>query len=32
MRSLRERNEWKLFAALAKADRALAGIWWGVKG
>jgi len=28
MQSLRERNEWKLFAALAKADRALAGAWW----
>jgi ATP-binding cassette, subfamily B, bacterial len=28
MRRLRERNEWKLFAALAKADRALAGVWW----
>ncbi|MFL6293591.1 MAG: ABC transporter ATP-binding protein, partial [Thermoanaerobaculia bacterium] len=30
MRRLRERNEWKLFAALAKADRALAGVWWTV--
>ena len=30
MRRLRERNEWKLFAALAKADRSLAGIWWTV--
>jgi ATP-binding cassette subfamily B protein len=28
MRRLRERNEWKLFAALAKADPALAGVWW----
>jgi ATP-binding cassette, subfamily B, bacterial len=28
MRSLRERKEWKLFAALAKADPALAGAWW----
>jgi ATP-binding cassette subfamily B protein len=28
MHRLRERNEWKLFAALAKADRALAGAWW----
>jgi ATP-binding cassette, subfamily B, bacterial len=30
MRRLRERNEWRLFAALAKADRALAGVWWTV--
>jgi ATP-binding cassette subfamily B protein len=30
MRRLRERKEWKLFAALAKADRALAGAWWVV--
>jgi ATP-binding cassette subfamily B protein len=30
MRRLRERNEWKLFAVLAKADRTLAGIWWTV--
>jgi ABC-type multidrug transport system fused ATPase/permease subunit len=30
MRRLRERNEWKLFAVLAKADRALAGTWWAV--
>src|SRR5436305_13984133 len=28
MQRLRERKEWKLFAALAKADRALAGVWW----
>ncbi|HEX3525758.1 MAG TPA: ABC transporter ATP-binding protein [Thermoanaerobaculia bacterium] len=28
MQRLRERNEWKLFAAVAKADRALAGAWW----
>jgi ABC-type multidrug transport system fused ATPase/permease subunit len=28
MRTLRERKEWKLFAALAKADRALAAVWW----
>src|SRR3954451_15313263 len=28
MRRLRERKEWKLFAALAKADPALAGVWW----
>jgi ABC-type bacteriocin/lantibiotic exporter with double-glycine peptidase domain len=30
MPRLRERNEWKLFAALAKADRTLAGAWWTV--
>jgi ATP-binding cassette subfamily B protein len=30
MRRLRDRNEWKLFAVLAKADRALAGAWWAV--
>ena len=30
MRGLRERNEWKLFASLAKADRALAAVWWMV--
>ncbi len=30
MRRLRERNEWKLFAVLPKADRALAGVWWVV--
>ena len=30
MRRLRERNEWKLFAVLAKADPALAGVWWTV--
>jgi ABC-type multidrug transport system fused ATPase/permease subunit len=28
MARLRERNERKLFAVLAKADRALAGAWW----
>src|SRR3954454_12113981 len=28
MPPLRERKEWKLFAALAKADPALAGVWW----
>jgi ATP-binding cassette subfamily B protein len=28
MRRLRERKEWQLFSALAKADRALAGAWW----
>jgi len=35
MRRLRERNEWKLFAALWKADRALATAWWlalGLRG
>ncbi len=30
MLRLRERNEWKLFAVLARADRALAGVWWTV--
>src|SRR4051812_41967502 len=30
MPPLRERKEWKLFAALAKADPALAGAWWVV--
>ncbi|MEA2604390.1 MAG: ATP-binding cassette, subfamily bacterial [Acidobacteriota bacterium] len=30
MKSLRERKEWKLFAVLPKADRALAGAWWTV--
>ncbi|HEX4567296.1 MAG TPA: ABC transporter ATP-binding protein [Vicinamibacterales bacterium] len=25
---LRERNEWKLFAALSRADRALGASWW----
>jgi len=30
MKSLRERKEWKLFAVLPKADRALAGAWWVV--
>ena len=30
MRRLRERNEWKLFAVLPKADRALAAVWWVV--
>jgi ATP-binding cassette subfamily B protein len=29
MTSLRDRKEWKLFAVLPKADRALAGVWWG---
>lgn len=28
MHRLRERNEWKLFAVLPKADRVLAGVWW----
>jgi ATP-binding cassette, subfamily B, bacterial len=30
MQNLRERKEWKLFAVLPKADRALAGAWWTV--
>ncbi len=30
MRPLRERDEWKLFAVLPKADRALADVWWTV--
>jgi ABC-type multidrug transport system fused ATPase/permease subunit len=29
MKSLREREEWKLFAVLPKADPALAAVWWG---
>jgi len=28
MARLRDRSEWKLFAALAKADRALTAAWW----
>ena len=28
MKRLRERNEWKFFAVLAKADRGLALVWW----
>lgn len=28
MKRLRERNEWKLFAVLPKADGVLAGFWW----
>jgi ABC-type multidrug transport system fused ATPase/permease subunit len=28
MQRLRERKEWKLLAALAKADRALSAAWW----
>src|SRR4030095_7152140 len=28
MKRLRERNEWKFFAVLARADRGLALIWW----
>ena len=28
MKSLRERNEWKFFAVLSKADRSLAVAWW----
>ena len=27
IRRLRQRNEWKLFAAMAKADRTLAVVW-----
>jgi ATP-binding cassette subfamily B protein len=30
MSSLRERNEWKFFDVLPKADRALAAAWWTV--
>src|SRR4051812_28954765 len=30
MRRLLLRNEWKLFAVLPKADRALASVWWMV--
>ena len=29
-RRLRERNEWKFFGVLPKADRALAVVWWVV--
>jgi len=32
MQRLRDRKEWKLFAVLPKADRALAGAWWTVLG
>ena len=32
MKSLRDRKEWKLFAVLPKADRALAVAWWTVLG
>jgi ATP-binding cassette, subfamily B, bacterial len=32
MKSLCDRKEWKLFAVLPKADRALAGAWWTVLG
>jgi len=28
MKKLRERNEWKFFSALLKADVALAALWW----
>ena len=28
--SLRNRNEWKFFAALPKADGTLASVWWAV--
>ena len=30
MPSLRQRKEWKFFAALLKADRTLALLWWGL--
>jgi ATP-binding cassette subfamily B protein len=30
MPSLHERKEWKFFAVLPKADRALAFLWWGL--
>jgi ABC-type multidrug transport system fused ATPase/permease subunit len=30
MRPLRERNEWKFFAVLPRADRVLAFVWWAV--
>src|SRR6266481_1939564 len=30
MRRLRERNEWKFFAVLPKADRPLAMVWWAI--
>ena len=29
-RTLRSRKEWQFFAALPRADRALAVIWWAV--
>ena len=29
-RRLRDRNEWKFFAVLPKADRPLAFLWWGL--
>src|SRR5947208_1217790 len=32
LRRLRERNEWKFFGVLTKADRRLAGAWWGALG
>ena len=28
--SLRDRTEWKFFAALPKADPLLAAVWWGI--
>ena len=31
LRRLRERNEWKFFGVLTKADRRLAGAWWGAR-
>jgi ATP-binding cassette subfamily B protein len=30
MRRLRERNEWKFFAVLFRADRRLAWMWWAI--
>jgi ABC-type transport system involved in cytochrome bd biosynthesis fused ATPase/permease subunit len=30
VRRLRDRNEWKFFAVLPKADRGLASLWWAV--
>jgi ATP-binding cassette, subfamily B, bacterial len=30
MRRLRDRNEWKFFAVLPRADRFLAVVWWGL--
>jgi ATP-binding cassette, subfamily B, bacterial len=30
MRRLRDRNEWKFFAVLPRADRPLAVVWWGL--
>jgi ATP-binding cassette subfamily B protein len=30
VKRLRDRNEWKLFAVLPRADRGLAGAWWAL--